>query len=266
MSNYALIGEKLGHSYSKIIHKMYFELCGMHAEYDLVETDRDNLKTCFAELKKSVSGFNVTIPYKQDIISLVDSLSDEAHKIGAVNTVKFTDDAACGYNTDYYGLTMTFKRFGIPILNKKVVILGTGGASKAVCTACRDSGAKEIVFVSRNPGSFGEYEAIGYNDKIFGDVMINATPVGMYPKTGYSPISDIENGFEAVFDLIYNPSKTELMKNAEQKGIKAVNGLYMLVAQAMRSQEIWNDNKVGDDVTDKIYQKMLDMFKKGDLT
>lgn len=262
MSRYALIGEKLGHSYSKTIHEMYFELCGMSSEYDLIEIEKNNLKTYFADLKKNISGFNVTIPYKQDIIPLLDGVSEEACRIGAVNTVKFSDGAAYGYNTDYYGLSMTFEKFGISVLNKKVVILGTGGASKAACTACRDLGAKEIVFVSRNTDISGEYEIIGYGDRICGDIMINATPVGMYPKVNFSPVFDIYDGFEAVFDLIYNPSKTELMKLAEKKGIKAVNGLYMLVSQAMRSQEIWNNKKVGEDVTDNIYHALLDMMKR----
>lgn len=254
MKKYALIGGKLGHSYSEEIHKIYFELCGINGNYTLIETQKQNLKSCIENMKKSgICGFNVTIPYKSDCIPLLDKISDEAQKIGAVNTVKFSADGIFGYNTDYFGIIKTFERFNIDISGKEIVILGTGGACKAVCAACVDLGAKNITLVSRNAQKNSHFKIVSYDDKISGDVLINATPVGMYPNINDTPLQDIDKKFDAVFDLIYNPAKTELLKIAESKNIKAVNGLYMLVAQAMRAQEIWNETKVDDEITEKIY-------------
>ena len=266
MTKYALIGEKLGHSYSKIIHRMYFEICKINAEYSLIEYTRDALPNCCDNMRQDgFSGFNITIPYKQDIMKLLDGISEEAEKIGAVNTVKLSKDKALGYNTDYYGLIKTFEKFEIQIPDKRVVILGTGGACKAVCAVCRDLRAKEIVLVSRNPQKCKDFETVSYNEKIYGDVLINTTPVGMFPNGGFSPVNTIDNGFEAVFDLIYNPSKTALMQIAEENGIKAVNGLYMLVAQAMRSEEIWSGENIGEEITDRIYTDLQIKSEKGEL-
>ena len=257
MKKYGLIGEKLGHSYSKIIHEKFFELTGETATYELLPIPRDSFDEQMRDIiNGGYTGINVTIPYKLDVMEYVDEISEEAKKIGAVNTISFNDDVISAYNTDYYGIMHTFEKFDVDINSKDIVILGTGGASRAVITAVQDMGAKSIKMVSRGKKEFCGLEVIGYDDDISGDVLVNCTPVGMYPNTDATPI-DGEIKFNAVVDLIYNPTETKLMKTASSQGIKAVNGLYMLVSQAMCSEGIWHGKKYADDLTDKIYGGMV---------
>lgn len=257
MSKYALIGEKLGHSYSKIIHERYFELCGKEDfSYDLIEIPKDNLRQELERICATYDGINVTIPYKLDVMNFIDSISDEAAKIGAVNTIKFSGGYAAGYNTDYFGLKSTFTTNDIEVSGKRVVILGTGGVSKAALAVCRDMGALDITFVSTSAPRLSDYRVLTYNDKIEGDVLINCTPVGMYPNSDASPLKSVSDSFSALVDTIYNPAETKLMKMACAKGIKAVSGLYMLVAQAMYSQAIWQDREVDLNATDTIYKEL----------
>ncbi len=256
MSTYALIGEKLGHSYSKIIHEKYHALRGILEGYDLIEIPKCNLESEFKRISKEYDGINVTIPYKIDVIKFLDSVSDEAKRIGAVNTVKFSPDGIVGYNTDYFGFMATLLKNDITIKDKSVVILGTGGVSKAVLTVCEDMGAKEIVFVSTSQTSVGKYPAIPYSDDLRGDVIINCTPVGMYPSVDMCPLSCIADGFSAVVDTIYNPSETRLMKMAADRGIKAVGGLYMLVAQAVHAQAIWRGQDADEMAIEEIYKEL----------
>ena len=257
MKKFGLIGEKLGHSYSKVIHEKFFELSGKDAMYELLPIPKDGFDEGIkAIINGGYTGINVTIPYKLDVMKYADVISDEAKKIGAVNTISFNDGVISAYNTDYYGIIHTFKKFNIDIEGKEIVILGTGGASRAVITAVTDMGAKGIKMVSREKKEFCGLDVITYDDKISGDVLINCTPVGMYPNANVSPI-DEEIKFNAVVDLIYNPSHTKLMKMADAQGVKAVNGLYMLVSQAIYSEGIWHGMKYSDEFTDKIYGGML---------
>lgn len=256
MKKYGLIGEKLGHSYSKIIHEKFFELTGEEATYELLPIPKDSFDEGIrAIINGGYTGINVTIPYKLDVMKYVDVISDEAKKIGAVNTISFNDGLISAYNTDYYGIMHTFEKFSVDIKDKDIVILGTGGASRAVIAAVTDMGAKEIKMVSREKKDFCGLEVITYNDDISGDVIINCTPVGMYPNVDATPLNEIK--FNAVVDLIYNPTETKLMKIAASQGIKAVNGLYMLVSQAMYSEGIWHGQKSIGDLTDKIYGGMI---------
>ncbi len=257
MNRYALIGEKLGHSYSKLIHERYFSLSGRdNLTYELIEIPRQNLKEEFARISKEFAGINVTIPYKLKVMDFLDEISNEAQKIGAVNTVKFTDGCAFGYNTDYFGFKHTLISNDIDIKNKEIVILGTGGASKAALSVCDDLGAKEITFVSTRPDSFAKHKTIGYNDKIKGDVLINCTPVGMYPNIDASPLEEVDRSFEAVVDMIYNPANTKLMQKAIVQGKKAVNGLMMLVAQAVYAEAIWHGEDANKDIIDAIFNEL----------
>ena len=263
MKKLALIGEKLGHSYSKIIHERYFELSAKNGyTYDLIEIPKDNLGDEFARISKEYDGINVTIPYKLDVMKYLSSISPEAQKVGAINTVRFTPEGALGYNTDYFGLKYAIETNGIEVKGKDVVILGTGGASKAALAVSDDLGASSITFVTIEPEPVPGYRTIGYDDKIEGDVLINCTPVGMYPKTGVSPLKEFNPRFNAVVDMIYNPSVTELMKQGISCGAKAVNGLYMLVAQAIKSESIWNDELLDSNITDKIYAELKASFEK----
>lgn len=258
MEKYALLGRKLSHSWSKPIHEQYFRLMGMDASYELLEVEPGNLSSLIASMRRhGYKGANVTIPYKVDMMAVVDTISPEAAAIGALNTVKFGDMS--GYNTDYFGLEQTLLVSGIDVAGQNVVLLGTGGVSRAVAALCRDKECKNLTFVSRekkeNAVTYAEYEKMQHTG-----ILINCTPVGMYPHMDDSPVADV-TGFSAVVDLIYNPVETRLLQMAKASGAAAVNGLYMLVAQAVCAQAIWNERDVEQDIIDAIYRGMAEVAK-----
>lgn len=252
---YGLIGEKLGHSYSKIIHEQLADY-----SYDLIPLSKDEFHTFMT--RKGFTAINVTIPYKQEVIPYLDQLHPHALEIGAVNTIVNKNGYLTGYNTDFYGFQYLLKHNDIPIHNMKCLVLGNGGTSKTVKAALKDLGAKEVLVVSRTASS----TTITYEEcrKIHrdADIIVNTTPLGMYPHTNASPL-DL-TPFQkciAVVDVIYNPLETTLIKQAQELGIKAVNGLEMLVAQAKQAVEYFLDKKIEDTVIDDIYQKLLDQIK-----
>lgn len=255
MGKYGLIGGKLGHSYSMGIHQRYFDAVGEKSTYELIETPAENLKATLGRLAaEGYRGINVTIPHKKAVMEFMDEIAPEAEAIGAVNTIKFENGKLYGYNTDYYGFGKTLEKYRVDIAGKDTYILGTGGAANAVSAYCRDNGAN-VIFVSRTPsdGSIG-YDALA--NIAPGGVMVNCTPVGMYPNTDAAPTESVA-GFDSVVDLIYNPTKTKLLANAENQGIKAVNGLYMLVAQAVCAEAIWHGTDFDEDIIDDIYAHIL---------
>ena len=202
---YALVGEKLGHSYSKIIHEKYFKYKNLDCTYDLIEIEKGNLKNKLDQMKNDgYIGYNVTIPYKIDVMNMCDNVLDEAYKIGSINTIKYENGKMIGYNTDYHGLKLALHAHNVEIKNKNIVILGTGGASRAVCALCEDLNCNQITFVSREIKNNLGFKCITYNDKILGDIVINTTPVGMYPETDNTPLNDFCT-FQTAVDLIYNP-------------------------------------------------------------
>lgn len=241
---FCLIGEKLSHSYSKEIHNF----CGL--DYTLKEIVRCGVQD-FVQ-NSSYHGFNVTIPYKKDVLPFLNEVSSEAKAIGAVNTVLNKNGKLYGFNTDVDGIEYTFKRKGINLSLKKVLILGTGGASKAVEFVCKKYGA-ECILVSRS----GEINYQNCYDIKGVNVIVNATPVGMYPLTNETPIDLSKfNNLEFVFDLIYNPQKTLLIKQAEKLNISYSNGLPMLVEQALKAQDIWLSKTHSDRDTEEIISKL----------
>ena len=239
-----LIGKKLSHSFSPQIHS---ELADY--SYSLFELAEDELGGFLTS--RNFDALNVTIPYKKAVIPYLDEISDEALRIGAVNTVvKAENGALRGDNTDYYGLFHTLKSSGIKTQGKSVLILGTGGASLTAKCVCEDLGAKKISFLSRT----GEinYENV-YDVCRDTEVVINCTPVGMYPHNGASPIELKRLPLcRGVVDLIYNPAKTKLLLEAEELGIPAANGLYMLVAQAKRASELFLGEAIPDGEIDRV--------------
>ena len=236
-----LIGEKLGHSFSPAIHGKLADY-----EYRLYELSPGQLGP-FLE-KKEFDGLNVTIPYKKTVIPYCDELTDAARSIGSVNTiVKRPDGTLLGHNTDYDGFLWLLKNAGAKVEGKKAVVLGTGGASVTVQAALRDLGAAQVVVVSRSGGD--NYENIARHADA--KILVNATPVGMYPKTGVSPVDlDVFTALEGVFDVIYNPAKTRLLLEAEKRGIPCANGLGMLVAQAKAAAERFTGKLIDDE---KVY-------------
>jgi len=242
-----LIGEKLSHSFSPQIHR---ELADY--SYSLFEMLESEVGEFLRSQKFDAT--NVTIPYKKTVMPFLDEISDEAQRIGSVNTITRTEKGLRGDNTDYYGFSYMVKKSGIEIKNKKVLILGTGGASLTANTVCADMGAESIVHVSRT----GEvnYENV-YSLCAEYQVIVNCTPVGMYPKNSLSPI--VLERFKScigVIDMIYNPAKTQLLLDAERLNIPFVNGLSMLVAQAKRACELFLGESIDDSEIDRITDKI----------
>lgn len=226
-----LIAKKLGHSFSKLIHNALGEY-----DYNYKELSEEELDSFFKE--KDFDGLNVTIPYKNAVMKYLDHISPEAEHIGAVNTIVNRGGKLYGYNTDYDGFLYQVKESKAEIKGKDVVILGRGGAAKTVYCVCRDMGTEKIRMLTRdeNPEKF--YDA---------EVIVNATPVGMYPDTGKSAVDITKfTKCEIVFDLVYNPSCTKIILDAKRMGIKTSNGLGMLVAQAKRASEIFTGTEIAD--------------------
>lgn len=247
---YGLIGEKLGHSFSKIIHEKLadytYELC------PLAKGELDAFMTA-----RQFKAINVTIPYKQDVIPYCDVLDDSAKKIGVVNTIVNRDGKLFGYNTDFAGFLYNLNAHDIILKDKKVMICGSGGTCKTVTAVAQHMGAKEILVVSRSKkeNTVTYEECIHHKDV---DVIVNASPKGMYPNNGESPL-DLSNfpNCKAVVDVIYNPLKTRLLQQAEQLGMKAVNGLEMLVAQAKFAVEHFLSTEIPDHKIDQITLELL---------
>ncbi len=248
--DYGLIGEKLGHSYSKDIHEMLADYT-----YDLCPLTKNEFKE-FME-KHNFKAINVTIPYKQDVIPYLDELDENARAIGAVNTIVNKNGKLCGHNTDFSGFLYMLRRHGIDIAGKKCVVLGDGGASKAVVAVLKKLGAREIVIVDViKTASSITYEEC-FDKHTDAEFIANTSPVGMYPKCDASPV-DL-NKFpqcRAVVDVIYNPLETVLISQAKECGMTGVNGLEMLVAQALYAVEFFLDTKLDEKKIDEIFRKI----------
>lgn len=272
MKVFGLFGEKLSHSLSPTIHSMLYKALGLEATYSLYEIQPEMLKDAVQGIKAlSISGVNVTIPYKVKVMSYLDNITDEAHRIGAINTIRNRGNMLEGFNTDYIGFGRMLRKNSIVTKKKTAVVLGTGGAAKSVVTYLEDNGVYEIYIISRNPNQIDTFDRSKYRIVDYtslkslkhADLLINCTPCGMYPKIDCSPIDEKDiTKFNAVIDLIYNPSNTLLMKHAKDNNITTVNGLYMLVAQAAASVEIWNDLTIKEDIMDEIYQHLKNSLDK----
>ncbi|MBR3838733.1 MAG: shikimate kinase [Clostridia bacterium] len=241
-----LIGEKLSHSFSPQIHSYLADY-----EYKLYEIPEDQVENFVKN--SDVDAFNVTIPYKKTVMQYLDYISPEATRIGAVNTVVRKGGKLYGYNTDYFGIVYTVNKSGVDIKNKKVLILGSGGASVTAQTAMRDLGAGEVITISRRGEN--NYENISKHKDA--DIIINTTPVGMYPNNGISPVDlTIFTSLQWVFDMIFNPKRTRLLFQAEQLGIRVANGLLMLVAQAKKACEFFLNTKIDDSEIEYIEERI----------
>ncbi len=248
---YGCIGEHLKHSFSKEIHNL---LCDY--DYIIHEIPSDELYA-FME-KHDFKAINVTIPYKERVIPHLETIDEAAKKIGAVNTIVNKDGKLHGYNTDFYGMTRLIQKAGVTIKDKKVLILGSGGTSKTSFAVCTALGAKEIIRVSRAASEDSvTYEEV-YKKHTDADIIINTTPVGMYPKNGECPIdlSKFKN-LSGAIDAVYNPLRTSFIRQAQNLGIPAEGGLYMLVAQAVRACEHFTGNKIPDEKCNEVYKKIL---------
>ena len=233
---YGLLGERLGHSFSPQIHR---DLAGY--DYQLLPTPPEAVEDLFA--RRAFQGLNVTIPYKRTVMPLCDEIDPRAAAIGAVNTVVNQNGRLTGYNTDIDGFLYMARRAGVDMAGKKVVILGSGGTSRTARAAAGELGAREIVTVSRH----GEDNYQNLSRHADAQVLVNTTPVGMYPNWGQSPVS-LESfpALEGVLDVVYNPLRTALLLQAEERGLPCSCGLPMLVAQAKRAAELFTGQNIDD--------------------
>ena len=248
---YGLIGEKLSHSFSALIHNRLFDY-----EYELKELARDELGTFLTN--RDFCAINVTIPYKEAVIPYLDVVEDNALRIGAVNTVVNRDGKLYGYNTDYMGLKALIERSEIVVSDKKVLVLGSGGTSKTAVAVAQDLGCREVYRVSRAQRD----DCVTYEQALEihqdAQIIINTTPCGMYPNAGTSAVNVCDFPcLEGAVDVVYNPLRTKLVCDALAKGIPAVGGLYMLVAQAAFAAEQFVDTFVSQERIEEIYRELL---------
>lgn len=247
MLHCGLLGRKLGHSYSPQLHNLMADY-----EYLLYEREPEEVEAFIKD--GQWDALNVTIPYKKTVVPFMDELSEMARELGSVNTiVRRPDGTLFGDNTDAAGFTQMIEVSGITIPGKKTIVLGSGGASVTVCAVLKKLGAKSVTVISRSGEN--NYENLYLHSDA--EVIVNTTPVGMYPNNGISPINlkDFPR-CEGVLDLIYNPSHTALMLEADELGIPNENGLIMLASQARRSSELFSNSSISDsvvlDVTNKL--------------
>ncbi len=252
---YGLIGEKLGHSYSKQIHEQLADYT-----YDLAPLTREEFPRFMEE--KNFKAINVTIPYKRDVIPYLATLDPLAERIGAVNTIVNHDGKLTGYNTDYYGFLYLLHENGIDVTGKKVLVLGNGGVAQPVFAALAELNAGEVITVKykSEPGVLTYEEAASQHADA--EVIINTSPVGMYPNVDATPINLTPyTKLTAAVDLIANPVSTRFVTEAKAKGAKAVGGLAMLVAQAKYAVEFFLDKKISDDTIPPIYDDIYKMMQ-----
>lgn len=246
MEKYGLIGEKLPHTLSPQIHA----LLGLKS-YDAIELKEDELSSFIQ--RKEYNGFNVTIPYKEKIIPFLTKICGAANVIGAVNTVVLTERGYVGYNTDTDGMQFALQKAGITLFQKNVLILGTGGTSKTAEYVAKTSGALSVKKAGRN-------SEINYNnvyENVDVNVIINTTPVGMFPHMDETPIQTEKfPALESVFDCIYNPKTTLLVKQARERSLCAANGLYMLIEQARKAEEHFLHTSLPPALTEYVAEKL----------
>ena len=227
MRKFGLLGKKLSHSLSPLLHNTFFEDMGLKDEYKLYEVDEteiDNFKNYM--LENSIEGVNITVPYKKVFLDKLDYISDEAKEIGAINLLYIKDNKFYGDNTDYYGFKYTLEKNQVDVKNQKVIIIGKGGASASVYKVLKDMGAEDITFYFRKD----KLSKIEFPENTAGDIIINTTPVGMYPFIQDSLVNkEILKNFKIAIDLIYNPLETKFLRESRECGLKTINGMDMLI-------------------------------------
>ena len=247
---YGLIGNPLGHSFSPPIHHALADYA-----YDLFELPEEEIAAFIR--RPDIGGLNVTIPYKKTVIPLCDALSPEAERIGSVNTLVYDENRRItGHNTDYAGLCWLLRRAGIDPKGKKAVLIGNGGVCQTVKAVLRDLGARELVILSRSGGA----DTVSYDDTdayTDGELVVNTSPVGMFPKCPDKPISLASfPRCEGFVDMVYNPLRTGMCLEAEERGIPYCSGLPMLVAQAKVAAELFLGTTIPDEKTEEILRAL----------
>ncbi|MBR0085906.1 MAG: shikimate dehydrogenase [Lachnospiraceae bacterium] len=269
---YAVVGERLPHTLSPEIHNFIFEKLGLQERYGICEVPLSETDGLLDRLAAAgMKGINVTIPYKETLMPQLDVIAPEAQRIGAVNTIHFAEGKTYGYNTDYYGFLMMMERAGIEIKGKDACVFGAGGAAKAVIAALTDAGASSVTVLSRNASRFPELKEhfphiltglLSYDAFICGDIAVNTTPLGMYPNNlGLMPIERAcLSRFSCAADIVYNPVRTLFLKAAEELGLTCAGGLYMLIYQAIKAEEIFQNINIDNKTADELYELLIKKF------
>lgn len=242
-----LLGRKLGHSYSVQIHAELADYA-----YRLIEKEPEELE---AFLKSDEwDGLNVTIPYKKTVIPYLDALSPVAQRLGAVNTIVRRNGQLIGHNTDYFGFASMLEKSRLSVAGKKALVLGSGGASNTVCAVLQEHGAQVVVISRRGENN---YQNLSIHQDA--SLIVNATPVGMFPNVADTPLIPDEKTFpklEGILDVVYNPARTQLLLEGEKRGLVTRNGLWMLVAQAKESAEWFLNRPLENCLIGTIYEKL----------
>lgn len=266
---FGLIGNPVEHTLSPYIHNMLAKSMDINMVYTPFHVEHGRLNDAIKAIRGlGIKGFNITVPYKSDVMAYLDCIDDKAQIIGAVNTVHVINGQLIGYNTDADGLYISCKRKGMTFNNKTICILGAGGAAKAVAIMCAQHNVDKIIIVNRTVDKATniktklddlytlETKAISYDklnqiDHI--DICFQTTPLGMYPKTDRTPIRDQDffHKLEYAIDLIYNPSETRFLTMAKACGAISLNGLGMLYYQAVKAFEIWHNVKIPDHILEE---------------
>lgn len=268
---YGIIGYPLEHSLSPFMHNRYAYYLGKDETYEAFEIIPGKLESELLKMYDAhILGLNITVPYKQEILSYICDIDDAAHMIGAVNTLKYTDNGYIGYNTDAAGLSISLKESGIELKGKDVLILGAGGAARAAAYVCISQECSSLSVLNRTyehaekiakdfSGTAYDYSSADRLDRN-GYIVIQATKVGMYPNTEeHLPIPDtLYSKFSAGVDLIYNPKETDFIKIVSKRGVKVINGFSMLINQGLASRQIWKpDEVISSDIRRKVFNECI---------
>lgn len=271
MSNiYGVAGYPVKHSLSPVIHNMLFEYYNLdcvYKKFDIAPEDFENQIEVMG--KQGVKGLNITIPHKTTALETVDCIEPYALSVRAVNTIRFDGVKTYGYNTDGIGFIKALEKANVSVKNKKIAILGAGGAVNSVVKISLLNGAEEVMIFARNAEKAKKVaEATGASYAILNeyknydyDIIVNATPVGMFPNTDECVIDEMKPGVFA-FDLIYNPDKTSFMALAEKCKSRAENGLWMLIYQAFESFKIWHNIVPDEKIAEKIYNRLKEVLNE----
>ncbi len=279
---FTVIGCPVKHSFSPVIHNTMSEITGRDFIYTAMEVQPDCLQGAVkGAYCLGIKGINVTVPHKVAVMDILCDIEKRARVIGAVNTLKYTDDGYVGYNTDVIGVGYAIKNKGYSIKDKTVLLLGAGGAGNACAVMACDEGCKKLIIANRTVEKAKRLarnlsahydcsiEAVAMSDisEIEScDIILNSTTVGFGDQKGSSPIEDKnfykEKGVEFVFDAIYTPWETQLLKDASEAGAKTLNGFSMLVYQAVAAEEIWFDEKYSRDMQEKLCKKLSKYYRE----
>lgn len=272
---YAVIGDPIHHSLSPIIHNAFFNKRNIDSIYISLLVERDNLKNEIRFLKNNLKGFNVTIPHKETIIQYLDEVDPLALQYGAVNTVKVVDGKLIGYNTDGLGFIKGLQSINVSLENKNILLLGSGGAGRMAAFEILKSGGS-LTIATRNLHKAKDLKLDllkFYNSKIkiiqidkinsSFDIIVNSTPVGMYPNIDTSPIDEtILQDSELLYDMTYNPYETKFLSLGKKVGAKTINGLPMLLYQGLQSMKIWTGKESNSEEEDYVYELLKKQLKE----